>query len=260
MHGYQKRAETAVAEKAKGRPKIELGPTARYSVKMMVAQRFHIYCHSQGILADERLPYGFMKTFMKDNILWKAKQKALTAKKIRQWYQSLQSSSSNEVAALADQPLKAQSEKSVLGSRAPLSKCQRVRAPGGGRHHKVPLLRQALYEWWSSMRYAIEWKQLAANRRSRGKKNLARFPRSLLRVKVHTPGRHGLPLLAERLPRANCHSRFVVVQKMGRVLRLIHAKGEQEIPGTQRRAKRAPRNLLGRLVQNQAVHFLGLQL
>ena len=33
-------------------------------------------------------------------------------------------------------------------------------------------------------RYAIDWKQLIANRRSRGKKNLARFPRSTLRLKV----------------------------------------------------------------------------
>ena len=45
---------------------------------------------------------------------------------------------------------------------------------------------------------------------------------------------------------------------MGRELRLIHAKGEQKIPSAQTRAQRAPRNLLGRLVQDSAVHFLGI--
>ena len=180
-----KRAEAAVAEKAKARPKIEVGPRARYNVRMMVAQRFHRYCQSQGILADRRMPYGSMKTFIEDHILWKAKQKTLTSKKVHEWYRMWRSSFDNQMAALEDQPLKGQSEQTQLRSRAPLSLCQRARAPGGGRHHKVPLLRQALYEWWTSMRYAIDWKQLVANRRCRGKKNLARFPRSVLRVKVH---------------------------------------------------------------------------
>ena len=61
----------------------------------------------------------------------------------------------------------------------------RLRGPGGGAKYKAPMIRRALYEWWSSIRYAIDWKQLVENRRSRGKKHLCRFPRSILRIKVY---------------------------------------------------------------------------
>jgi hypothetical protein len=47
------------------------------------------------------------------------------------------------------------------------------------------LIRDALYEWWVGVRYAIDWKKLIADRRSRGMKSLARFPRSILRAKVY---------------------------------------------------------------------------
>ena len=81
VHRYQKRGETAVAANTKAQEKIELGPNSRYHVKMVVAQRFHLYCHSRCIGTEQRMPYGFMKTFIADNILWKAKQKELTSKK-----------------------------------------------------------------------------------------------------------------------------------------------------------------------------------
>ena len=106
-------------------------------------------------------------------------------KRIRTWYESWRSSSSNVVAAVADEPKQVASEKSMLRSRAPVPPCKRQRGHGGGRPHKSPLVRQALYEWWSGIRYAIDWTQLATDRRSRGKKNLARFPRSVLLIKVH---------------------------------------------------------------------------
>ena len=61
----------------------------------------------------------------------------------------------------------------------------RRRRPGAGQKFKAPLVRTALYEWWSGLRHAIDWKKLIENRRSRGKKHLARFPRSVLRVKVN---------------------------------------------------------------------------
>ena len=112
-------------------------------------------------------------------------QKAMTGKRVRSWYQCWKSSPSKVLAATKDQPLKGTKDKTALRSRAPVTDCERKKAPGQGRHHKLPLVRQVLYEWWTSMRYAIDWKQLVANRRSQGKKNLARFPRSILHVKVH---------------------------------------------------------------------------
>ena len=61
----------------------------------------------------------------------------------------------------------------------------RRRAVGGGRPYVNQAVRQELYEWFASVRHAIDWKALIASNRGRGlKKNLARFPRSILKVKV----------------------------------------------------------------------------
>ena len=51
---------------------------------------------------------------------------------------------------------------------------------------KAPLIRHEFYKLFISIRYAIDWEQNVSGNRSRGlKKNLARFPRSLLKYKVY---------------------------------------------------------------------------
>jgi hypothetical protein len=91
------------------------------------------------------------------------------SKQIRHWYTAWYSSTSNIMAAVADEPCQVISKMSMLRSRAPQTQFLRRRAHGGGRPPKAPLIRQALYEWWSSIRYAIDWEQLVGERRSRGK-------------------------------------------------------------------------------------------
>ena len=181
---YATPAETAVAETSTKKEKIGLCPNPRHHVRMLVAQRFHLYCQREGIVPDRRMPYGAMRTFMQDNIAWKAKQKAVQAKQIRQWYYTWRASPSNVVAAAAADDTRQGSGKSLLRSRARKRDFERRRAPGAGRPFKAPLIRQELYEWFSSIRYAIDWQQLAADRRSRGKKHLSRFPRAVLKLKV----------------------------------------------------------------------------
>jgi hypothetical protein len=230
---YEKRAETAVAEAAKEKPKLQLCPNPRYQLRMLVAQRFHLYCQRQGIVADKRMPYGAMKTFIEDNIVWKAKHKAVQSKQIRHWYNDWCSTTSNILAAVADEPCQVISKMSMLRSRAPQKQFLRRRAQGGGRPPKAPLIRQALYEWWSSIRYAIDWEQLAGERRSRGK---IPGPFSSLISGAQsppTPRRACLRILAEQPSCGIFQDRVVVVQTMGRGLRLIHANGEQKVPSAQ---------------------------
>lgn len=74
--------------------------------------------------------------------------------------------------------------RSLLGSRAPKPEHERKRTHGGGRHYAAHSVRRALYEWWSGLRYAIDWKQIIAESRSRGKKHLARFPREVVKLKA----------------------------------------------------------------------------
>ena len=74
--------------------------------------------------------------------------------------------------------------KNMLKSKAPRPNFIRKRAPGGGPHHKAQHVRAALFEWFTSIRYAIDWKQLIAHNRSCGRTHLARFPQSMLKLKV----------------------------------------------------------------------------
>ena len=185
---YRNRApETAVAVTAKAEQShIRIGPGSRYNLKMMVGHRFHFYCDSRGINGDQRMPYGYMKTFVRDNIIWNAKRKnaaALQCQSIRRWYKAWRETPAYASAAIGRKKT-IRSERCLLKSRATVKSHSRFRGVGAGAKCKSPLVRQALYEWWSSIRYAIDWKQLAENRRSRGKKHLARFPRSVLRLKL----------------------------------------------------------------------------
>ena len=183
---YRKRDETAVAETANRQPKLEVTTSSlvRAKFRTLVAQRFEIYCknrcmHSSG----GRLPRGFTQTFIAENIIWKAQQKTPQATLIQRWYAQWKKSRSTQLTAVAGNPV-VRTTASLLKSRAPVKTELRQRAVGAGRPYRVPLVRQALYEWWSSIRYAIDWKALVHSRRSHGKKHLARFPRSLLRLKV----------------------------------------------------------------------------
>ena len=184
VHSYRKRAETAVAARNQTQGKIRIHRIPTYQQRMCVAKRFHGYCRELGIDVDNRMPHKAVDTFVKENLAW-ATPKQPTAKQIRNWYARWRQSPTNLTAAVAATPTSSVSAKSLLRSRAPKPACFRTRAPGGGAKHKAPLIRQALYEWFTSIRYAIDWKSLVAENRSRGlKKNLARFPRAVLVYKV----------------------------------------------------------------------------
>jgi hypothetical protein len=168
---YGKRAETAVAAAALKKDKILFCTNTPWSRQMQVAARFHKFCESRCIVVEKRMPYGAMKTFIKDNITWQSKQKKIQAKQIRSWYDSWRASPSNVAATVEDDSEKKSSERSALRSRAPKRDFERLRAHGAGRKFNAPLIRQALYEWFVSIRYAIDWNAMIENRRSRGKKS-----------------------------------------------------------------------------------------
>ncbi len=51
---YRKRHETAVAAKPKEDVTIQLSKNPQCQKQMMVAQRFHKYCQSRGIIAENK--------------------------------------------------------------------------------------------------------------------------------------------------------------------------------------------------------------
>jgi hypothetical protein len=185
---YRRSQEAVVAADAQQQrrsTKITISLNSRLHTRMMVAQRFHMYCQQNRISVGGRMPYGTVATFIKDNIEWKGGLKKLTAKQLRGWHTLwLASTGASATAVAVTPPEKASDTKSLLRSRAPVPHFCRRRAAGGGRKVMVSCVRQALYEWFTSIRYAIDWKELIAENRSRGKKHLARFPRAFLKLKA----------------------------------------------------------------------------
>ena len=125
---------------------------------------------------------------------------------------------------------------------------QRKRDFGGGRHYKAADVRRCLYDWWVSMRYAIDWKKLATQHRSRGKKLLARIPRSLLRTKAKELFTdHAIAALLNG-KRGNNQPRRTVVCQVGETVRFVDEAGNQEISDATFGAQGALGDLLGELV------------
>ena len=184
---YRGRASTAVAERADaGTKKIVVTDRPKHVVQMSVAERFHRHLHEYGQAVAKKLPWGFVQDFVRDNITFTNRKTKLEANRLQRWYASWKRTMPAALAAVAgpaEEPLP--SKKSLLRSRAPVPLYARKRSFGGGRQCAAPLVRQALYEWWTSIRFAIDWKQLIAENRKRGKKHLARFPRTVIRLKVY---------------------------------------------------------------------------
>ena len=173
--------------------KFSVGPKSQLSQRRAVAARYHQHITSRDLsitIRDrhgherQRLAWGALKQFIDENVVWtgpKSKNGGV-ARYIKRWYKEWQSNSG--IAAAAG--TKDVHEKSLLKSRKKKTGSQRKRTEGAGRKFEAPLVRRQLYEWWSGLRHAIDWRTLIADRRSRGKKHLARFPRSLVLLKVQS--------------------------------------------------------------------------
>ena len=73
---------------------------------MLVAARFHTYCQSRGIVFEERFPYGTVKNFIEDNVIWdggKNGNQQLSSRNIRDWYASWRDKSGSHGIAGAGQ-------------------------------------------------------------------------------------------------------------------------------------------------------------
>ena len=102
------------------------------------------------------------------------------SRSIRSWHKVWRQNGKLEASKPGD------TRKGSMG-KAPYAKRQR-RTTTQGAVVACPMVREALYEWFVSMRYCIDWKALKEQRckdRSCGqRKAIGRFPRSLLLAKV----------------------------------------------------------------------------
>ena len=140
----QREGAAAVAEQ-----KILVSKTLTVQLRTLIAKRFDAYCQRNGISANLRLPWGAMRTFVVHHLDCSAWGGCFPTQHIRKWHGRwlAETSGGNTIAA--------QGPKSLLKSRARKPLHCRARAGGAGRPFQAPLVRQALYEWWSSTRELI---------------------------------------------------------------------------------------------------------
>ena len=189
-------SKTAVAVSSRPKCKLVVGSHPTLAHRHAVAKRFQHFCETLGLQTEDRLPRGVMIRFMGENIILaharrnvKDQEEKSVGKKrnlknklnVRKWHKDWHMMKHHGETAVAE----ARGALSLMKSRAPRPGCLRKRAPGGGRRHKATIVREELYEWYSSIRYAIDWKRVINVNRSRGlKQKSARLPRSIIKVKV----------------------------------------------------------------------------
>ena len=150
----------------------------RVQSKDKVSLALHEYCRSCGVDSKGKFPKGFLNDFMKERLTFVGSPLKEASRRIRLWYRAWE-----KKGAPSHPQQSCERNKRHCSSAVEPSKRQRA-AGGQGHPQACPIIREQLYEWWQSMRYSIDWKGLAAQNRSRGRKCLARFPRSVLKAKV----------------------------------------------------------------------------
>ena len=140
-----------------------------------VAEAFDMFLRSRGVGKNARIPRHATTDFIKSRLAIKKDTKGL-AVKIRRWHDKWTKDGKRPT---ADKSFR---KKLCYGS-TPHQK--RLRGPGAGAHARCPWVRDALFEWFVSMRYSIDWRKYNQKLRSCGQhKAMGRFPVALLRQKA----------------------------------------------------------------------------
>ncbi len=152
------------------------------SSRMEIAGAFDEHIRSAGWSRGKRVPYGGTRSFL-DGWEWGSLSGASPSRRrnaLLRWHKVFLSSGyASAVAGAVRQPTRLR--------RSRLLKWKgRKTVPGQGPHRKCSWLRQAMFEWWSSIRHSVDWKAIKQGMRSDGKepKKIARFTQSMLQTKA----------------------------------------------------------------------------
>ena len=165
-------SKSQIVPAQKEKPKLTLH--MNLSVGTKAAQEFNQHLQVLGLNADQRLPRNCIAHFIRDNCIvpktnkdpqhWLRRQHAIWSKK-------------------------GKPAKSIpIRTKASLKKVpwdRRLRSCGmQGQPKKMPMVRQALHDWFISLRYAIDWREHDRQMIAKGKhKCVGRFPVALLKQK-----------------------------------------------------------------------------
>jgi hypothetical protein len=146
-----------------------------------VAAAFDKYINKLGSEDVSRLPRSTVALFIGEQLNCASAGASFLkygSQNIRRWHKHWKSKHGHQTAVFKKQ-LKSNVRRVRFFQRKRINGLQ-------GKRSACPLVRQLLFEWFISMRYAIDWEKLGQHIRSSGKvKCMGRFPRSLLKAKVN---------------------------------------------------------------------------
>ena len=152
-------------------------PANNINAQNTVSQKFDSYMAALGLSSSHRLPRRTVPVFLEQTCILPKRLKG-PGTKLRRWHARWEKNK--------DAPLRGKGKGVKIPSKVPMVRQSRRKRVFGNqaRTCKMAWVREALYEWFMAMRYAIDWKALAAQRQRMGiRRCISRFPLSLLRRK-----------------------------------------------------------------------------
>ena len=119
--------------------------------RMQVAKLYHDHLRSCGWQEGEKEPWGARTEFM-GRLKWGARGRMRwKTQSLGRWLRTFLAKD-----VVGGAPIRRATPRSKMWS-------QRQRGEGGGRSTKCEWLRQELFEWWSGVRYAVDWSSIKKN-------------------------------------------------------------------------------------------------
>ncbi len=156
--------------------------------RMEIAGAFDEHMRSLGWTPGDRFPYGGARSFM-DAWDWGSMSRLPLRKRthvVRRWHKAFLSSKYASAVAEAVRHPRGHETQHGQGRLLKWKGGERIPQQGQGPARKCPWLRQALFEWWSSIRHSVDWKMIKSGLRStqREPAKIARFTQSMLQTKA----------------------------------------------------------------------------
>ena len=141
--------------------------------RMQVAKLYHDHLRSCGWQEGEKEPWGARTEFM-GRLKWGARGRMRwKTQSLGRWLRTFLAKD-----VVGGAPIRRATPRSKMWS-------QRQRGEGGGRSTKCEWLRQELFEWWSGVRYAVDWSSIKKNTAPEVvPKKIARFTQYVIKAKA----------------------------------------------------------------------------
>lgn len=148
----------------------------RLGSRMQLAKLYWEHLRSCGWQEGEKEPYGAGRAFVR-RVQWAGKWLEQKAAALKRWMNIFLETRNGDAGST-----QVSHRKETRRTKAWYA---RRRTEGGGRKRRCEWLRQELFEWWSGMRFAVDWEAIRKDTAPQlQRKKLARFTQYVVKAKA----------------------------------------------------------------------------